>query len=181
MSNIASIQDKYFVSGVIKVQCGKESTLCVLEKEALKHLLLPEEGRNAEPAAPSAQYSFSELLKEKRTEIADGPVLKSKYDPVIMTVKGDASPVEQLWSQADAVLTKRRSSMSPAVFECIMYLKYNADLWGLADVVEANRRRMGKSKANQDRLAELKQRLEDCEREISSWDELFDKLEELAI
>ena len=68
--------------------------------------------------------------------------------------------------------------MSPAVFECIMYLKYNADLWGLEDVVEANRRHLGKSQANQARLAELKTRLEECQRGIGTWDAFFDQLED---
>ena len=167
------------MSGVIKVQCGRESELDVLEKRALKPLLLPQHGRNvAQPEAPAATYSFSELLKKKKAEIVDGPESQSKYDAAIMTVKGDATPVEQLWSQADEVLTKRRSTLSPAVFECIMYLKYNADLWGLEDVVEANRRRLGKSQANQARLAELKTRLEECQRDIDTWDAFFDHLED---
>jgi hypothetical protein len=34
-----------------------------------------------------------------------------------------------------------------------MYLKYNADLWDLSDVVEANRKRKNESSAAQARMA----------------------------
>ncbi len=54
---------------------------------------------------------------------------------------GSAAEAELVWSMAGHVLTQHRSSMSPLVFELIMYLKYNSNLWGLVDVIEANKRR----------------------------------------
>ena len=103
--------------------------------------------------------------------------MKSSYDPALKVVGGSATDVEQLWSQAGQVLTKHRSSLSPAVFECIMYLKYNSDLWGLADVVEANRRRLGSSKAAQARMREHRERLTTCVNEINTWDKFYEQLE----
>ena len=54
---------------------------------------------------------------------------------------GTAAEPERLWSAGDAVLTKRRANMQPLMFEMIMYLKFNKQLWGLDEVVEANLRR----------------------------------------
>jgi hypothetical protein len=46
--------------------------------------------------------------------------------------------VESFWSMARKVLTKEWSSMRLLIFRFIIYLKYNRDLWGLADVAEVN-------------------------------------------
>ncbi len=39
-------------------------------------------------------------------------------------------------------MTKRRSSTSPVFLETLLFLKYNKDLWGLAEVVDANKERL---------------------------------------
>jgi hypothetical protein len=67
---------------------------------------------------------------------------KSVYDPAIKAcVGGSAAEVERVWSMAGHVLTKHCSTMSPLVFELIMYLKYNSRPWGLVGLIEANKRR----------------------------------------
>jgi hypothetical protein len=56
---------------------------------------------------------------------------KSVYDPAIKAcVGGSAAEVERVWSMAGHVLTKHCLSMSPLVFELIMYRKYNSCLCG---------------------------------------------------
>ena len=60
---------------------------------------------------------------------------------------GSASKAECIWSMAGHVLTYDHLRMSPLIFELIMYLKYNSHLWGITDVMEANKRR--KSEAAQ--------------------------------
>jgi hypothetical protein len=48
---------------------------------------------------------------------------KSVYDPAIKAcVGGSAAEVGRVWSMAGHVLTKHCSSMSPLVFEIILYL-----------------------------------------------------------
>lgn len=59
---------------------------------------------------------------------------------------GSAAVVEQLWSKADCIYTKRRAGLSPLVFEMIMFLKENRDLWNLFDVAEADNRRKDANK-----------------------------------
>ena len=55
---------------------------------------------------------------------------------------GSAACVERLWSEADAIFTKRRNGLSPITFEMILFLKKNHDLWDLSDVVEADKLRI---------------------------------------
>lgn len=82
---------------------------------------------------------------------------------------GSAAAAERVWDMADEVLTEQRSSMSPVVFELIMYLKYNNRLWTKADVVEANRRRQNESPAAKNRLAVQKERLQGMKAEVIGW------------
>ena len=66
---------------------------------------------------------------------------KSKYDKGVKAIMGSAAVVEGHHSRAKRVLADHRSSMDPLIFEAIMYLKMNRRLWGLAQVIEANKRR----------------------------------------
>ena len=51
-----------------------------------------------------------------------------------------------------------------------MYLKYKCDLWGLEDVVEANRRRKSISRAARAKLATDQDRLDFELAEIATWE-----------
>jgi hypothetical protein len=71
---------------------------------------------------------------------------------------------------AGHVLTDARSSMSPLVFELIMYLKYNARLWNITDVVTENRQRLSETPAakkqsaiEMERLKKMQDEVDDCE------------------
>ena len=50
-----------------------------------------------------------------------------------------------------------------------MYLKYNARLWTIDDVIEANRRRKNESPAAKKRLALQKERLQQLSAELNDW------------
>ena len=47
--------------------------------------------------------------------------------------------MEIIWSRACYILTTQRSAMSPKMFEAIMFLKYNKELWDLTTVQDAVR------------------------------------------
>jgi hypothetical protein len=84
---------------------------------------------------------------------------KLAYNPALKyCVLGSAAEAERVWSMAEHVLMDARSSLSPLVFELIMYLKYNAHLWTIDDVIESNRRRKNESPAAKKRLALQKKR-----------------------
>jgi hypothetical protein len=74
-----------------------------------------------------------------------------------------------VWSMAGHVLADACSSLSPLVFELIMNLKYNARLWTIDDVIEANRRRKNESPAAKKRLALQKEQLQKLTAELNDW------------
>ena len=118
----------------------EESSLLPLEALPLKDFLVVEEEGNR-TGGQSPRKQMKELLAERKAARVNAGRLTSRYIPAVKkTILGLGAEVERVWSMAGKVLTKDRSSMSPLVFECIMYLKYNEKLWGLAEVVEANKR-----------------------------------------
>ena len=74
--------------------------------------------------------------KRKREEMGESQYINCDF------IMGSAACVERLWSEADAIFTKRRNGLSPITFEMILFLKKNHDLWDLSDVVEADRLRL---------------------------------------
>ena len=97
--------------------------------------------------------------RKRQSDMMESDIHKSAYDPAIKhCVLGSAAEVERVWSMAGHVLTEHRSSLSPYVFELIMYLKYNSRLWGLQDVVNANVVRKKETAAAQRRDAMEKDR-----------------------
>jgi hypothetical protein len=72
--------------------------------------------------------------------------------------------------------------MSPLVFEfelLIMYLKYNSHLWGLVDVIEANKRRKVESPVAKNRLSLQKARLEMKKADVHLWNKVMDALNDI--
>ena len=112
------------------------------EAATIEHLKIKNVVPNKSDVTPVAprKKTTTELLAERGQARSTTTTLKSKYIPALKEcVLGSAAEVEQLWSITGKVLTKERSTMSPRVFEIIMYLKYNRDLWDLVDAVEANK------------------------------------------
>ena len=92
-----------------------------------------------------------------------------------------AAEAERVWSMAGHVLTDHRSHMPPLIFELIMYLKYDSRLWGIADVVEANKRRKSDSVAAQFCLSIQKERLDKKKEELYLWDKVMHALNDIDI
>jgi hypothetical protein len=86
-----------------------------------------------------------------------------------------------VWSMAGHVLIDQRSKMSPLIFELVMYLKYNSWLWGIADVVEANKRRKSESAVAQFRLSIQKERLDKKKEELYLWDKVMHALNDIDV
>jgi hypothetical protein len=136
---------------VIKVQQGHEENLSDDEAKVIAPWKLdPESGDNTLDN-PISEFEMSKQAREKSNKRKSAVVSpKSAYDPAIKEcVWGSAAEAERVSSMAGHVLTDHCSRMSPLIFELIMYLNYNSCLWGIADVVEANKRKMSKSVAAQ--------------------------------
>ncbi len=52
-------------------------------------------------------------------------------------ILGSAAEVERLWSVAKNILKDNRKSMTPLLFEALLFLKVNNSYWGLELVCEA--------------------------------------------
>lgn len=141
-----------FVTGVMKIQEGVlvEQTMTTAEKNACKCLLKEGAGDEEESDEESDNDCMERAFKRmKRQELARA-VGESKYINCDF-ILGSAAVVESLWSEQDALMSKRRQGMTPLTNECILFLKKNRDLWRIEDVNQANEDR---KKAKQDeRLA----------------------------
>ncbi|CAB9515777.1 Inherit from NOG: AvrBs3 and PthA family of transcription activator-like effector proteins [Seminavis robusta] len=141
-----------FESAVVKVQKGEEATLLYGEKAAIKSALktavalrgfgtevdTDDEVEEATTTTGSpGLYKQALKAEAKRMAHREGPT--SKYINLDF-VLGSAAEVERLWSLAKYVLINQRKSMTPTLFECLMYLKYNRGYWNKAMVAEAYRR-----------------------------------------
>jgi hypothetical protein len=96
-------------------------------------------------------------------------------------VGGSAAEAERVWSMAGHVLTDHCSKMSPLIFELVMYLKYDSRLWGIADVVEANKRRKSESVPAQFCLSIQKERLDKKKEELYLWDKVMHALNDIDV
>ena len=125
------------------------------ERNACKCLLKDRVAAEEEPDEdPSDEDSDSDLEKayeNDRKRQFEEVAGESKYVNCDF-ILGSAAIVEALWSEADALLIKRRRSMAPITIELILFLKKNEDLWTLNDVNLANEDRKGKNRSV--RLAE---------------------------
>ncbi len=166
--------NKTFISAVIKVQLGKEDELLVEEAEVIElWKLIEQEGllSSSQDGLEEEYLSAFERLNRERhrkKQLMQSGNAKLAYNPVPKyCLLGSAAEAERVWSMAGHVLTDARSSFSPLVFELIMYLKYNARLWTIDDVTEANRRRKNESPAAKKWLALQKERLQKLTAELN--------------
>ena len=161
--------DENFISAVIKIQRGEEAFLTASEASAIEHLKKCAADDSTEDGLEEPGTEFDIMnrdRKKKKQKIVSG-CGDSEYDPAIKhCVLGSAAEVERVWSMAGHVLTEHRASMCPMLFEIIMYLKYNARLWGLDDVIEANARRERKTDAAKKKAALQNERREKMMEEI---------------
>ena len=91
------------------------------------------------------EYDFSKAVEANDKKKVRKQKGKSQYIDCSF-IMGSAACVERLWSEADAIVSKRRNGLSPITLEMILFLKKNKDLWDLSDVVEADKMRIAAKK-----------------------------------
>ena len=145
--------DPHFETGVARIQKGiaHEELMTPLESLACRVLLkdsnqieeISED--NDSDQYSEVEYDFSKAVvanDKKKVREENG---KSQYIDCSF-IMGSAACVERLWSEADAIVSKRRNGLSPITLEMILFLKINKDLWDLSDVVEADKMRIAAKK-----------------------------------
>ena len=167
----------HFITGVIKVQQCKEDELTVKEQKSLEPWLLDSESDCDHLAVPVCDFESAMRDCDDKKRKSQHLSSKSAYDPAIKKcVMGSAAEAERVWSMAGHLLTDLCSSMSPLIFEILMYLKYNYCLWDISDVVEANKRRKNSSGAANKRCAVQNERLKKMKSEVNDWDKEMNAL-----
>ena len=133
------------------------------EKESCAVLLKEEEAadegqKESTGNSSAASNSFAAQLEARKNKWKAISKEESKYINCDF-ILGSAAEVERLWSEADAIITKQRASTSPLLVEVILNLNYNRRLWGLNDVVDANKMRLeaGKESREQKRIQALEE------------------------
>ena len=159
--------------------------MTIVEDMACKALLAPK--KVASPATgkeppKKKKKKYAELFSQSRERRqSSSSTLHSKYSSAKHSVLASASEAERVWSMADCLYAnKRRSAMSPVLFECIMFLKYNQRLWGLADVVEANKRRINNSDVSKEKRLALLERIKPLKESLADWETFHNALADVA-
>ena len=136
--NSEKLPDPHFLSGVSKIQERKFTSLTDAEKEACAHLKKAEAeappGDDVDNDANRIPLSMQERIKRRKQETSDN------NEDIYMNVDsicGSAAEVERLWSIAKYILTDQRKSMTPQMFEALLFLKINERFWDLALVQKA--------------------------------------------
>ena len=135
--------DRAFVSAVCKMQKRVGSELNADEKSAIQKWL-----PKPVTLALSANHAttIAELVaqlpgtvdgggKRKADEISEE--YNSNSDDCFDHMIGSAAVVERLWSVARYILTTNRSSLSPVMFEAVLFLRSNRTLWDVRTVQRA--------------------------------------------
>ena len=143
--------DHHFLNAVIKVQRRMKDTLTRPEVDAIKEWMPSLKKKATNSPAKGATLAERMKLQAKEKAATDKAAAtarktgspsgasKRKADEISLAadddignldhVLGSAAEVERVWSWARYVLTTQRARMAPVLFEAIMFLKFNRDLW----------------------------------------------------
>jgi hypothetical protein len=124
-----------FESGLVKVLVRNHLSLTSSEKQAISNLLktsssLPSQGIAV--STPQKGY-FEELQERKRCRLSDE---QDQYIDCSFCI-ATSNTVERLFSTCKHVLTDQRKCMSPIMFEDLLFLKVNREMWDLPMVTIA--------------------------------------------
>jgi hypothetical protein len=155
--------DPNFVKGVIKIQSSDWNSLTEGEARACKHLLVENvnesldeqettDNESSSCASPIGMSRHIKKTQEQKTNHSLG-LFKSTSPYVNCNfIYGSAAKVEWLWSIAKTILSSNRASMSPLVFESLLFLRVNRRFWDIKTVTEAYAN--ARSNAKSDRLSQ---------------------------
>ncbi|KAI0560856.1 Ribonuclease H-like protein [Gracilaria domingensis] len=130
----AIVLDPIFESSVVKIQRGLQTELTEDKKESVQCLKQPDTVSEVHAGIASGNVGtgIAARLTKKRKVV----MKKEKYMNCDF-ILGSVAEVERLWSIAKNVLTDNRKSMTPRMFEAIVFLKQNERFWDSQLVSEA--------------------------------------------
>ncbi|KAE9339410.1 hypothetical protein PF008_g11585 [Phytophthora fragariae] len=128
------VHSPVFEAAVVKAING--CALSSAEKAAVKRFEEPKRGTKRKERAEDYATQILRAGPSKRSKTggrSDGTI----YSSLLKQLPPTSNACERLFSQCKRVLTPQRTSMLPANFELIMFLRANRNMWGvttLADV-----------------------------------------------
>ncbi|KAI0559108.1 Ribonuclease H-like protein [Gracilaria domingensis] len=126
------LADPFFESGVCKIENNRAHQLTEVEVTACNRLLLTSEPVHTSLSQVDGPASYSERLhRRKKQKISDARYRDCSF------ILGSVAEMERLWSVADNILRNQRMSLTPLLFEAIIFLRVNARLWDVHLVREA--------------------------------------------
>jgi len=125
--------DPVFESGVIKIQRNEYQSITINKNRACKKLRIQNAIYTA-PENPTFQTMAEKVAAKKKRKLE----ATTKYMNCSF-ILGSVAEVERLWSIAKNILRDNRKSMTPIVFESLLFLKVNSKYWNQALVSEAMR------------------------------------------
>ena len=141
---VGDINNYYFQSGVRKIQEGKTMQMTDVEKQCCEVLLRRNNNNEVEDKSDDGDESHdgsdNEDIIERLRAAGQRNIARNDEEYVNCDfILASSAEVERLWSLAARVLSLSRASMFPITLEAIIFLKYNSEWWGMADVQEALR------------------------------------------
>ena len=121
---IASIVPKpTFEKAVVKIQSGLEEQLSAAEKDKVSMLRENVEESASQSDSSSTVTMAERLLKKRKTEVTRNQYTNCDF------ILGSVAEVERLWSISKYVFRENRRSLTPQLFEAVMFLKVNQRFW----------------------------------------------------
>lgn len=118
-----------FEAAVLKLQNNNEEQLTRAEKAAVVSLHKCESDTTA--GNEEQKLTFKQKLAKRQKLEAPGKYICADF------VLGSVAEVERVWSMAKFIMSDKRNSLKPLMFEALMFLKYNARFWGDQLIAEA--------------------------------------------
>ena len=136
-----------FESGLIKIQNGREEDMSSFEERACEPLL--KSNKQAEPVEKAS--TLAQALKNRKRKASE---LQSESKYQASYILASACCVENHWSVADVILTKRRQTLSSIVFEALIFLRSNWEYVNDSLIVEAIKLNQHATKAQRTKVRE---------------------------
>jgi hypothetical protein len=131
--NSEIVSSPHFESAIVKIQNEKEGKLSILEKNAVKSLLLdPESIPEPEPSEKYNSFASS-ILAEAGSRYKP----KSKYLDLRFIPPGSCA-VESLFSVAGHLFNDRRLNITPVHMEEQIFLKINRSFWSFETLIQVS-------------------------------------------
>lgn len=119
-----------FESAIVKIQKGYEESLTKTEQESVSSLLLSPADNDVEESL-SRTLTIEERLAKRQRVCKTSAYINCNF------VLGSVAEAERVWSICKYVLSDHRSSLTPQLFEALIYLRYNERFWDPQLVAEA--------------------------------------------